>query len=89
MVAAVDGSAATSALPSGNGMMTGRVFSETFNAPERGLDGMSNLPESLEDKEREEEVGASHGDVTGAWRIVRNGTLLAIVALALAYAIFA
>jgi hypothetical protein len=50
---------------------------------------MSNLPESLEDKEREEEVGASHGDVTGAWRIVRNGTLIAIVALALAYAIFA
>jgi hypothetical protein len=50
---------------------------------------MSNLPESLEDKEREEEVGASHGEVTGAWRVVRNGTIIAIAALALTYAIFA
>lgn len=41
---------------------------------------MSDLPESLDKRETPEEVGASHGRVTGVWRVVRNGVLLTIAA---------
>ena len=47
---------------------------------------MSELPEHLEKRGAdEEEVGAEHGDVTGAWRIVRNGVLLCVGLLAVVY----
>ena len=49
---------------------------------------MSELPKHLEKSEEPDEVGGDHGDVTGAWRIVRNGTALAAVAMLLAYLIF-
>ena len=49
---------------------------------------MSNLPKGLEKAENEEEVGANHGDVTGAWRIVRNGLLIGVIALAAIYALY-
>jgi hypothetical protein len=48
---------------------------------------MSDLPEHLE-KHEQEEVGAAHGDVTGAWRVVRNGMVLAVLALGLVYLFF-
>ena len=49
---------------------------------------MTELPKHLEKTDDEEEVGAAHGDVTGAWRIVRNGVLLAVAALAIASVVF-
>ena len=49
---------------------------------------MSDLPEHLEKHEDEEEVGAAHGDVTGAWRVVRNGVVLAVLALGAVYLFF-
>lgn len=50
---------------------------------------MSNLPKRLEKTDDEEEVGAGHGDVTGAWRIVRNGMLISVIAFAVIYGIYA
>lgn len=41
-----------------------------------------------EDELDRREAGASHGDVTGAWRVVRNGILFGIAAL-IAVALFA
>lgn len=51
---------------------------------------MSELPKHLEKKGRdEEEVGAEKGEVTGAWRIVRNGMILAAVALGAIWLVYA
>jgi hypothetical protein len=50
---------------------------------------MSELPKTLERKEEPEEVGAAHGEVTGVWRILRNGVLLAALALAVIWAVYA
>jgi hypothetical protein len=50
---------------------------------------MSRLPKSLEERENPEEVGADHGEVTGAWRVVRNGVVLAAVALGVLYLFYA
>ena len=51
---------------------------------------MSDLPEHLEKRDYdEEEVGDAHGDVTGAWRIVRNGMIMAVVIFAGIYLVYA
>ena len=51
---------------------------------------MSELPKHLEKRDYdEEEVGEAHGEVTGAWRIVRNGVILAVVIFAGIYFAYA
>ena len=46
-----------------------------------------NKPVPDEIDEDPEEVGARHGDATGAWRILRNSSFVAIVVLAAAAAV--
>jgi hypothetical protein len=49
---------------------------------------MSNLPQELEKDYAEDEVGARHGDVTGAWRIGRNSVILVVAVFVVIAAVY-
>ena len=42
---------------------------------------MTDLTKHARDRAKNDNPGARHGDVTGAWRVVLNGSVIAVVAL--------